>query len=699
MKFIQGTTYYSHANPAEELERNFHKMSRMGINATRVAEIWPGWSVIEKEPGKYNFEILDDYLEKARKNKIQVVMGVGIIDPPFWLFAKYNDLRVLEYDGTPSSRRVQSSCIDHPEYRRHMKKFIINFTRHYNQQEGIIAWQFANEMRYNVDYCDTPATRERFRDWLKNHYNNDLEILNKEWGVHYLDFSEIYPYKSADGPPTGGIAQHCLKTLEFQNWSLEELISWGVKIMKQYTDLPIYYNCPSHSGIHGSHWNLSEPCDIVAIDIYGTTYENPGIYTGFLLDTGSSIARQQDKPLWITETSAGQYGTYQRTYIKQKLIENTIIEMIGAGASGVFYYRHKPPVWEQPHKYTGSQTFLRVDETELEYVKTPKNIAKFMNNYEERILSAQPVQPDIAIYFPVESISLGREIGYYKDARDSVFGARAIWAGLQYPVEILDTEAICKMDLNKYKLIYLPVSYLLPQVVGDKLKEFVKKGGILISEGRPGYVDKNAKLYQKQPGAGLEEVFGAREDIFYNIEQFKANIDIDNYNQEVILPFLKQTYRLEGGKPFIKTKENEICGVRNKYGDGVAYLIGGAPSLYFRIGAGKYDKEKISNSLETEKQQKVFFDFFQHIVNDYNIKKPVPLSGGSPGLTVRYLEREDEILIFTVNYNQKRKVIVKIEEAINKVYLLDIEGEKLVDGQGITISPLSWAVFCLKNVV
>lgn len=546
-----------------------------------------------------------------------------------------------------------------------------------------------------------------------------MESLNYEWGTYYRDWDEIYPYKSSDGAPTEGIAPHCLRTLEFQNWSIGEFIRWGISIMKEYTDLPIFHNNFSYP--ERDHWLLAEPCDIVAIDIYATTYDNPGYYNGLLLDATRSIATQQNKDMWIAETSIGQYGTYNRDNADQKLVENCIIEQIGAGAKAIFYFRHKPPIWEQPHKFTGSQTVLRVDESELEYIITPKNISKFMTIHENEILDSNPIRPKVAIYYPKENVMFSSEAGYRQDAVDSTIGSRAIWAGIQIPVELLDTKAITTMDLSIFDIIHIPVSYLLPSSVGKALKNYVSKGGTLICEGRPGYVNEHGLLYKQQPGAGLSEVLGALEDKFYNVDKINMIIDLREINRSsalnktdeignkgnetneisetVILPSFVQTLRVTSGKPFIRTEDGKVTGVINKYGKGTAYFIGGGPSLNYRAGKGKYDSNsKNSEKFDVQKQREIICSVFQHIASKHGVKKPVSFEGGIQALATRYLENKESIIMFCINYSDTEEVnLIFPDKYCNRLFLLTLNGKEVLKDHFVTIPPMSWKVLVLKK--
>jgi len=450
-KFQHGNTYYHYAHPAEEFDRNFKLMASMGINAVRVAEIWPGWSVIEPQEGVYDYADLDKFVELAGKNGMEICMGVGTNDTPFWCYYKHDGLRQKGIDGKISDRRVQTACFDHVGYRQDMARFVHNITARYANNPIVTSFQIGNEVRYNVQVCNCPATQERFRKWLKERYANDITAVNKEWGVYYASFDQIYPYASPDGAPTRGITTHYLMTKKFQNWALEELISSGAEIIKQCTSKPVFHNCWGVPNMSGSNYKFAESCDIAVIDIYAVTYGNPCYYQGLPLDMTRTIAGILLKPFWVGETPAGQYGTYERIPVPQKLVELNVIEHIASGAKAVYYFRHKTPKYEQPHKFTGSQPFVRTDESKMDYVKTPKLVKRLMELYEKRFMSARNIKSEIAMLYPTDSLHLGAEAGYGKAQVASVYGARALIASTQRQVDVLDTEMLKKLTCTTIK--------------------------------------------------------------------------------------------------------------------------------------------------------------------------------------------------------------------------------------------------------
>ena len=684
-KFLLGTTYYHFANPPEELERNFELMKAYGVRIVRTNEIWPGWSAAERQEGVFSWEELDDYVEKAESHGLQVCMGIGINDTPGWLYRKYPELRFQNWDGSVSGRRVQSADFLHEGYRRYMERFILETVRRYEKRDSVVCWQFGNEIRYNVAFCDSQGTRQAFRRWLRNRYGNDIRRLNQEWGCFYSDFEEIYPYKSREGEPTEGNSAHCICTMEFQDQSIAELIQWGVALVKSQSKKPVFHNnfgTPEHN-----HWAMARPCDLACIDIYAPTYQKPGYYNGMLIDAAASIARQQQKEWWVGETSIGQYGTYNRDRADQRLIETCIMEQIGAGCKAVFYFRHKAPKWEQPHKYTGSQTVYRRDETPMEYIRTCLHIQEFVGKFEQELLTARTPAPEVGVYYPRLNIRFGAEAGYKNLAWESAGGARAVWASMGIPAELLPDEAMDPEYLKRFSVIHVPCSYLLPEETGRALEAYVREGGNLIVEARAGYVDEHGHLYSIQPGAGLDQVCGVREDLCFETRGEAVYADAAGEQRVCQAPGVMQTLRLFGAEPVLYDGEGKVTGAVCRYGRGRSLYLGFVPSLAFSIGSGKYDPAPKKPSVESDgDERRAVQKLFGRIAGELGIRRPVPWEGGSPDTSVRYMNWGEEPVLFFMNYGTEPEEFCFPEQV--RVWQ---NQEERTDSQ-MTLPPYGWAM-------
>jgi hypothetical protein len=227
------------------------------------------------------------------------------------------------------------------------------------------------------------------------------------------------------------------------------------------------------------------------------------------------------------------------------------------------------------------------------------------------------------------------------------------------------------------------------------LKEYVKNGGVLVSEGRPGYVGGDGWLYDHQPGAGLNEVFGADEDLFYNTGDYKVSVKGFALGEDVYLPYLKQTYRNISGEVFMTDEEGKPCGVVNHYGKGKAYILGGLPSLYFGIGAGKY--ESGAGRAQDEKlvrQRSVFSSLYGQIAESAGASPVIRVNEVNPKLTAKVLETEAETLYFVMNYDNAQDTVIDFGGA--SVTQLTLDGEKVIGGTD-SVNALEWKIYSVKK--
>jgi beta-galactosidase GanA len=77
--------------------------------------------------------------------------------------------------------------------------------------------------------------------------------------------------------------------------------------------------------------------------------------------------------------------------------------------------------------------------------------------------------------------------------------------------DVLSSRELAGGDLSKYKLMILPYPLMMTRDEADALKEYVRAGGHLFVEARPGWVNEDGHAEGAVPGFGWTEMFGVRE--------------------------------------------------------------------------------------------------------------------------------------------------------------------------------------------
>src|SRR6185437_7816321 len=114
-------------------------------------------------------------------------------------------------------------------------------------------------------------------------------------------------------------------------------------------------------------------------------------------------------------------------------------------------------------------------------------------------------------------------------------------------------------------------------------RDFVAKGGTLISEGLPGYFGDDAHAGAKQPNLGLQEVFGAEEADVDFTPDLLENLTIRVNGHAIGGRYFKQVYRPTTGKAIGNYADGSIAAVENHFGKGRTILIGTFPgAAYFK---------------------------------------------------------------------------------------------------------------------
>ncbi len=645
--FFHGTTCCHLLGPNPPSEEVFRKIQAMGLDTLCIAELCPGWQQIEPRPGAFDFGALDESVDRACRVGLNVVMGIGIANPPGWVFEDNPDLRCVDGKGQADQGRIGSANPDDPRLRQWMERFIDTYARHY-ADKPLLAWQIASHAGSVFHLPDNPMTHERFRLWLGETWDGDLDRLNRQWRTFYRDWSEIYPYGSAYGAPTGGLTPLALAGRKYRAWSLAELVEWAIAILRRHSALPVFHCNRDISGRTSSHWEVAALGDVVCQNLCPGTPPSQKSTT-LLLDLGSSISRTLGKDLWIGQAEIGPWGSWLRNRPDRRQTEAWVVEMLGAGARALLYARQSPSRLDLDGQAAQSQGVLRSDASETLYARTPRNITSLLERMKDKLLQARPIQPKLAVYWPEESLLLSQDAGFEDLQRDAVFGTCSIFNRLGYPLQWFDSEWICAEDLAGYDILYLPTSWLIPEEVGQKIADYVRQGGTLICEGRCGYVDDQGWLYENQPGAGLHEVLGASEDLYWNPEQLELMMVIHNRTHHCKVSRLAQTLRPAEAEVIGQSVQGQPIATQNRYGQGQAVCMGFAPSLLFAAGMEVPNEDSQSSEI-TQRQETM--EMLDDMVWQMGLRRPVNVEFQSRFLSFRYLSLDDDgsVLVFICNH-------------------------------------------------
>ena len=124
---------------------------------------------------------------------------------------------------------------------------------------------------------------------------------------------------------------------------------------------------------------------------------------------------------------------------------------------------------------------------------------------------------------------------------------------------------------------------MLRKSTADKLRDYVAKGGKLISEGCPGYFGDGGTVGTVQPNLGLDQLFGARETYVQFTPDLLDKLTLTVRDKQIGGGYFLQEYRLAGGQAAGQYANGHIAAVENASGSGKTLLIGTFPGgSYYR---------------------------------------------------------------------------------------------------------------------
>jgi beta-galactosidase len=591
--FPYGAVYFRKSNPPEQdWERDHQTAAKVGMNNFRH---WLMWSAVEVAPDKFDWRDYDRMMDLAAKNNIKVTLAEMITAAPEWMFDKYAHARFVTSDDNVIHSQISGSsatggfpglCLDNEDVRSRAEHFLTLMVERYKNHPAMWAWDLWNENSYPggapprmLCYCD--ATQKKFREWLKAKYGT-LENLGKAWYRYsYASWDNVHPPRSFGGYPES------LDWLQFRIDDQFRLYKWRADLVRKLdgkNKVTAHGVASTLEGLPGSANN--EWRSAAEVDVWGFTWvasrKGSEPWKQFhAVDLVRAGAR--GKPFWHAEAQAGPLWMQPQvpgraredgriTDAKDVRIWN-LISMAG-GATGILYPRWRP-LLDGP--LFGAFGAFGMDGSITPRAEMTGQMARWANAHPQ-VWKSRPVKGDVGIVFVPES----EIFSYVQQGNTKYYAESARGAYQAFFDSNIQPDFVHIDDIQSYPLVYLPYPVHLKEETAKKLTAYVNGGGILVSEGLPGYFGEHGKVGETQPNLGLDQLFGARETYVEFTPDLLEDLKLQVQGKTIGGRLFMQQYEpLAGGKAVGQYADNKVAAVEHTLGKGRALLIGTFPGASY----------------------------------------------------------------------------------------------------------------------
>lgn len=264
-----GVCYYPEHWPRDRWAEDARRMRECGLSYVRIGEF--SWSRLEPEPGRFDFEWLDQAIATLHAEGLQVVLETPTPTPPKWLVDRHPDILATDREGRLrkfGSRRHYS--FSSRAYQAHTRRIVTVIAQRYGNHPAVAGWQTDNEYGcHDTTRSYGPEDLLAFREWLRAKYGS-IEALNAAWGnvfwsMEYRTFEEI------DLPNLTVTEANPAHWLDFYRFSSDQVAAYNklqVEIIRQYS--PGRFITHNFMGYTPDfdHFKVAEDLDVASWDSY-----------------------------------------------------------------------------------------------------------------------------------------------------------------------------------------------------------------------------------------------------------------------------------------------------------------------------------------------------------------------------------------------------------------------------------------------
>ena len=461
------------------------------------------WAKLQPAEDRYDFTWLDRIMDLLAENEIHVCLATSTAAQPAWMSLKYPEILPVDVEGRKRThgKRV-NFCPNSAVYRKFAAEMARRMANRYKNHPALLLWHVANE--YGT-YCYCENCAAAFRKWVKKHYGT-IEEVNRCWNLSFWGHT-LYSWNEITVPSelnddNKWYPEIELDYLRFMTESSLECFRAEYNAIKEITP-----NIPITTNISGyikklDQFRFAEYLDVVGWD----NYPSPK-------DDSSTVALKHDlmrslkngEPFLLMEQSPNQQNWQPYNKLKRPgEVRSLSWQAVAHGADSVMFFQmrqsrggvekfHGALISHAGHENT--RVFQECSQLGQELKLTGDCIPGSRCRAEVAIVF------DWSNWWAVElSSGPSRDLRYF----DQVNKYYKAFYSRNIPVDFVRQDA----DLSKYRIVVLPLLYLVKDGCEKNFEEFVQNGGTVIASFFSGIVDENDNVVLGGYPGKLRKLFG-----------------------------------------------------------------------------------------------------------------------------------------------------------------------------------------------
>ena len=522
-ELLFGAAYYDEYMPCERLEQDVAMMKKAGINTVRIAE--STWSTCEPQEGVFDFSHVERVMDAMEEAGINVIIGTPTYAVPTWMVKSHPDVIAETIHGRGIYGARQIMDITHPVYLFYAERVIRELMKRTAHRKCVIGYQIDNETKYYGTAGKN--VQEKFVKYLRKKFNNDLDAMNREFGLDYwsnrINAWEDFP--DVRGTINGSLGAEFEK---FQRTLVDKFLSWQAAIVNEYrrSDQFITHNFDFEwrgysYGVQPdvNHYHASQCLTIAGVDIYHPTQDD---LTGTEIAFGGDMARSlKNGNYLVLETEAQGYPGWTPYKGQLKL---QAYSHLASGANSVMYWHwhsiHNSfeTYWKGllSHDFQENDAYREACLIGQEFQKTGKSLINIKKKNEVAILVSNEALTALK-WFGIQATAAGNEGIGYNDVVRWIYDALY---QMNVECDFIWPES---ENLSQYKAIFVPALYAAPDELLQKLNRYVADGGNLVATFKTAFANENVKVSHEVQPHILNNCFGVE----YHQFTFPKNVGLN----------------------------------------------------------------------------------------------------------------------------------------------------------------------------